>query len=126
MFALALYAGEGSNRDGSVIFANTNPMLVAVFLRWLRNDFDLDESRFRVRLYLHADLDLDAAQRHWSEVTGIPIDQFRTPYRAVVDATMRTNRHAYGCPSVIYHSRLVHRRVMARIAAVGSVRANPG
>ncbi len=126
MFALALYAGEGSKRDGSVVFANSDPQLVKVFLRWFRSEFDIDESRLRLRLYLHADLDLAAAQRHWSLVTGIPVEQFNQPYRAVADATRRHNRHEFGCVGVVLHSKAVHRRVMALIEAVTCRLSNPG
>ena len=126
MYALALYAGEGSKGDGSVVFANSDPVLMSLFVRWLRRSFDLDESKFRVKLYLHADLDLYAAVSHWSAVLGVPPEQFNKPYRAVVDETMRSNRHVYGCASIVYHSRLVHRRVMSMIAAIGSAGVNPG
>ena len=120
MFALALYAGEGSKRDGSLVFANSDPILMRIFAIWLRRQFAIDESRLRMKLYLHADLDLDASIGFWHEVTGIPRSQFNKPYRAVVDATMRHNRHVHGCASLVCHSTLVHRRVMAMIAAVTS------
>lgn len=126
MFSLALYAGEGSKRDGKVVFANSDATLVAIFVTWLRRQFEIDESRLRVRLYLHADLDLDAAIDFWNQVTGIPGAQFGKPYRAVVDETMRANRHIYGCASVVYSDSLIHRRVMAMIATVSSRLANPG
>ena len=126
MYALALYAGEGSKRDGSLVFSNSDPVLMRIFTTWLRREFELDESKFRVRLYLHADLDVEAAIDHWSGVLGVPPRQFTAPYRAVVDETMRSNRHVFGCASIVYHSRLAHRRVMARIAAIGSTLADPG
>jgi hypothetical protein len=126
MYALALYAGEGGKTEGALIFANSNPTLVAVFLRWLRTEFEIDEARLRVGLYLHADLDLEAAVAHWSGVTGIPSEQFHKPYRAVVDPTLRSNRHNFGCARVVYADTTLHRRVMARIAAVGSAVADPG
>jgi transcriptional regulator with XRE-family HTH domain len=126
MYALALYAGEGSKRDGSVVFANSDPVLLRIFIAWLRREFAVDESKFRVKLYLHADLDVEAALQHWSALLDIPRAQFNKPYRAVVDPTLRHNRHVFGCASVVYHSRRLHRRVMARIAAIGSTLANPG
>lgn len=97
-----------------------------LFVKWLRREFDLDESKFRVKLYLHADLDLDAAVSHWSAVLGVPPGQFTKPYRAVVDETMPINRHVHGCASIVYHSRPLHRRVMAMIVAVASTVADPG
>jgi AcrR family transcriptional regulator len=41
---VALYAGEGSKRDGSIIFANSDPRMVAFFCSWLRHFFQIDES----------------------------------------------------------------------------------
>jgi hypothetical protein len=82
---VALYAGEGSKRDGAVKFANTNPRMVAFYRAWLRRFFEVDESRLRVRLYLHEGLDLAASVAFWSELTGIPPAQFQKPYRAVPD-----------------------------------------
>jgi len=61
----ALYAGEGSKADGSVSFANSHAGMVALFARWLRAFFEIDESRLRVRLYLHQGLDYETAQQHW-------------------------------------------------------------
>jgi hypothetical protein len=58
--------------DGSVMFANSDPRMIRLFLRFLRRFFDIDESRLRVRLHLHAGLDLGAATRFWSQVTGVP------------------------------------------------------
>lgn len=114
----ALYAGDGAKRDGEVKFANSDPRLVAFFCRWLRACFDIDESRLRVRLYLHEGLDLAAAQRFWSEVTAIPTSQFTKPYRAVPDGTIRHSKHVHGCAHVVYASAAVHREVLGLIRAL--------
>ena len=55
---VALYAGEGAKRDGAVKFANSDPRMIAFFCAWLRRFFEIDETRLRVRLYLHEGLDL--------------------------------------------------------------------
>src|SRR2546423_624921 len=57
----ALYAGEGAKGDGSVRFANSDPRMLVFFCTWLRRFFDVDETRLRLRLYLHEGLDIDAA-----------------------------------------------------------------
>lgn len=114
----ALYAGEGAKRDGYVIFANSSPEMILLFCAWLRTFFDVEEARLRVRLYLHEDLDLEAATSFWSQLTGIPPRQFQQPYRAVADPTMRRNRHELGCPSVRYACTTTHRRVMGLVEAL--------
>lgn len=122
----ALYAGEGTKRDGAVRFANSDPTMVEFFCAWFRRFFEIDEARLRGRVYLHAGLDIDAATAHWSEVTGIPIEQFRKPYRAVPDPTIRRNKHEFGCAYVDYSCSKTHRQVMGLVRALLSSRAIPG
>jgi hypothetical protein len=122
----ALYAGEGGKGDGSVVFANSDPAMVRFFCVWLRRYFDIDEARLRARVYLHEGLDLDAAHAHWSEVTLIPVEQFRAPYRAVADPTMRKNKHEHGCVYVVYCCSRTHRAVMGLVRALLSPGAIPG
>src|SRR5688500_469046 len=53
---LMLYSAEGNKRDGEVTLANTDPRMIRFFCVWLRRFFEIDESRLRVRLYLHEGL----------------------------------------------------------------------
>jgi transcriptional regulator with XRE-family HTH domain len=126
VLGLALYAGEGAKRDGKVSFANTDPRMLFVFVTWLRRYFDVDESRLRVRLYLHENLDLEVANEFWSQLLAIPMTQFGAPYRAPADASIRKAKHLLGCPAVIYSCSLTHRRVIGMMAAVLSPSAFPG
>jgi hypothetical protein len=123
---VALYAGEGARRDGSVQFANSDPRLVAFFCSWLRKFFRIDESRLRVRIYLHQGLDLEAATSFWSQLTGIPESQFGKPYRAVLDPSRRHAKHVHGCVRVGYSCSATHRSIMGLIGALLSDVAIPG
>jgi transcriptional regulator with XRE-family HTH domain len=115
---IALYAGEGAKGDGEVIFANTDPAMIRFFCTWFRRYFVVDESRLRLRVYLHEGLDLDAAQRFWSDVTAVPLGQFRQGYRAPADSTIRTNKHEHGCAYVRYTCSTTHRRIMGLVRAL--------
>lgn len=121
----ALYAGEGTKRDGDVRVANSDPRIHLLFVTWLRRFWPVDESRFRVRLYLHEGLDLDAAVSFWSDLVGVPPDQFIKPYRAVADPSIRRAKHIFGCPSVGLRSVEVHRSVMGLVSALLSSEALP-
>jgi len=123
---VALYAGEGAKKDGSVLFANSDPRMVAFFCSWLRHFFPVDESRLRVRLYLHQGLDLAAAIAFWSALTGIPASQFVKPYRAVPDPSIRTAKHVHGCVGVRYSCSVTHRSIMGLVGALLSDAAIPG
>jgi len=114
----ALYAGEGAKADGQLCFANSDPRMILFFCTWLRRFFDLDESKFRFRLYLHEGLDLEAAVEFWCSVTEIPASQFGKPYRAAPDPSIRLAKHPCGCGYVWYYSTRVHRGVMGLVQAL--------
>jgi 4a-hydroxytetrahydrobiopterin dehydratase len=114
----ALYAGEGSKREGSVLFANSDARMMAFFCAWLRRFFEIDESRLRARIYLHEGLSLDEAEAHWARVIWIPRDQFRAGYRAPADASIRHNKHEFGCGYVYYACTRTHRRIMGLTRAL--------
>jgi transcriptional regulator with XRE-family HTH domain len=123
---VALYAGEGAKRDGQILFANSDPRMVAFFCTWLRRFFQIDESRLRVRLYLHEGLDLAASTAYWSRVTGIPPAQFGKPYRADPDPSIRRAKHVHGCVSVGYSCSATHRSIMGLVAGLLGDVAIPG
>jgi hypothetical protein len=122
----ALYAGEGSKTDGRVTFANSDPRMIAFFVAWLRLFFPVDESRLRIRMYLHQGLDLDAANRFWSVLTDIPVAQFGAPYQAVADSSIRSTKHPLGCPSVVYNCSRTHRAIMGLVEALLTCPGLPG
>jgi hypothetical protein len=123
---VALYAGEGSKRDGAVKFANTDPRMIAFYSAWLRRFFEIDEARLRVRLYLHEGLDLAASIAFWSALTSIPPSQFQKPYRAVPDPTIRRAKHGHGCVSIDYSCSATHRSIMGLVIALLGDAVNPG
>lgn len=125
---VALYAGEGSKTDGAVKLANNDARLISFFCAWLRHFFEIDESRLRVRLYLHEGLDLERAMSYRSAVTSIPIAQFGKPYRAQADPSIRRTKHVHGCAAVVYSCSKTHRMIMGLVSGTYGPRArlSPG
>ena len=123
---IALDAGEGGKTDGAVTFANCDPLMIAYFCRWLRRFFAVDESRLRVRLYVHVGLDLEAAETFWSQLAQIPRSQFGKAYRAVADPSIRRNKHQHGLARIDYSCSRTHREVMGLVRALLSSEVLPG
>ncbi len=101
--------------------------MIFVFVTWLRHFFEIDERRLRVRLYLHADLDLDAAIAFWCELTGDPggaVPQAVPGSRRCDDASNEARRSAALRSSTA--ALTIHRRVMGMIEALLSTTALPG
>ena len=113
----ALYAGEGAKTDGKVTFANTDRGDDRVLLRVVAPVLRVDESRLRVRVYLHEGLDLDAAEQYWSDVTGVPRASSIAPYRAKADPSIRLEQA---------RARLRLRRLLLLADASGDHGPRPG
>lgn len=82
-----LYFGEGYKRhNGSLIFGNSDPAMIKLFLHLLRYCYDIDESKFRCTLQCRADQDIKKLEQFWSKITKIPASKF---YRARIDPRTR-------------------------------------
>lgn len=79
-----LYLGEGrkSIKRSSIMFGNSDPNIVKLFLNLLRFCYTIDESKFRCTVQCRADQKTAELEKFWQDVTKIPASQF---YKARVD-----------------------------------------
>ncbi len=78
-----LYLGEGSkNQKGSLMFGNSDPLVINLFLSLLRYCYNIDENKFRCTLQCRADQDVKKLEKFWSRITKISLSQF---YKARID-----------------------------------------
>ena len=79
---LALYWAEGSKRDSSFIFTNSDSDMVCVMLIWIERFFLIARKDIYARLYLHKPYAHERCEERWSRATGIPLSNFkRTVYK---------------------------------------------
>jgi hypothetical protein len=75
-----LYLAEGTKYEkGALVFGNSNPDIIKLFLRLLRFCYKIDEAKFRCTIQGRADQDFLKLQRFWSKITGISHKQFYVP-----------------------------------------------
>lgn len=78
-----LFLGEGSKtHTATVMFGNSNPVIIALFLRFLRKCYSLDESKFRCTVQCRADQNIEELKKFWAMITKIPLKQF---YKIQID-----------------------------------------
>jgi transposase len=65
-------------RKDSVVFINSDPGLIRLFLRFLTVT-GVTPDRLICRVHIHESADVEGAQQFWRELTGLPEDQFREP-----------------------------------------------
>ena len=78
---LMLYWGEGAKKNSHCVdFANSDPDMILVFLKFLRQIYQINESRLRIYLYSYNSLPTYDLITYWSKLTKIPPSQFSKPY----------------------------------------------
>lgn len=103
---------EGSKRETSLVFTNSDPNLIQSFLYLLRKSFDLDESKFRVLMHLHDYHNELELKSFWSKITKIPISQFNKSYQKASNHAFKKEGYK-GCIKIQYGDISIFRKMHA-------------
>ena len=96
MIGTALYWAEGTkqkphNIAQRVVFTNSDPAMLRVFLRWLRDICHVPNELLTFELCIHTSGDIEAAKRFWSAILQVPSERFRIRLKRHRRASSRRN-----------------------------------
>jgi len=77
---IMLYWGEGTKSGSSVMFSNSDPQMVKLFLSFLRKICRVEEYRLRILLHIYDNQNEKSLKKLWSTITEIPLSQFSKTY----------------------------------------------
>lgn len=82
LIGAALYWAEGykfkkQKATPHICFSNSDPYMIALFLRFLREIIKIPEKKLRLVVHIYPSTDKKAAVNFWARVTNVPQDQFR-------------------------------------------------
>ncbi|MBI5457077.1 hypothetical protein HY969_05050 [Candidatus Kaiserbacteria bacterium] len=97
-----LYWGEGTKKGLTVALANSDPVMIQVFLRFLREICGVHEKRLRVGLHYYRDHDPKKLIGFWSQITKIPLSQFDRPFLHFAGKGSYKSKSQYGTVAVRY------------------------
>lgn len=110
IMAVMLYWAEGAKRSlYNIDFANSDPLMVTIFARFLREICGVTESKLRSCIYCYANQDVLELTEFWSELTKIPKNQFTKPYVRQDFDIRKKDRMRYG----LLHVRYCDKKLMA-------------
>jgi hypothetical protein len=72
LLGIGLYMGEGSKTGSIVRFSNSDPLLIKVFLSWMKNHFGVANTNFALRVHSYLDVDITKVENYWLKTTGLP------------------------------------------------------
>ena len=98
-----LYWAEGSMRSRwRVGFANSDPDMIKIVMRFFREICCIDEEKFNAKVHLHPNIKENKAVNFWSKVSGIPKNQF-TPSQTQISKSSKKRRNPHQLPYGTLH-----------------------
>lgn len=96
LIGIALYWAEGSKgiRSERFVFVNSDPKMIVIMIRWLRECAHVSDDDIVCRVGINEahQARISEVERHWSEITGIPLSQFkRASFKKVVNKKVYEN-----------------------------------
>jgi len=108
---LMLYLGEGAKSGNTADLANSNPLVISLFIKMLRQVYGIDEKRLRVYLYCYANQNLEDLIEYWSKVVKIDKSQFTKPYVRRDFLIDKQDKMPYG----LIHVRYSDKKLLAKL-----------
>ncbi|MEK9157886.1 MAG: hypothetical protein AAB638_01745 [Patescibacteria group bacterium] len=109
---LMLFWGEGnkSPKDSSIVLANSDPVMIRIFYKFLTEIMNANPDKIKLHLILYPDL-VDAMQKSfWSKAVGIPLSQFiKSTY---IKGKHPTRRLSYGVCNIYLGSRELKNKML--------------
>ena len=107
LFGIGLYLGEGTKNIESVRVTNSDPRVIKIAIKWFMEVIGLSINNLSLALHSYPDNVIDDDLSYWSDVTGIPKNQFG---KTQIDN--RTGKHS--------KHKLPHGTVQLRVLAKGN------
>ncbi len=111
-----LYWGEGTKKGYTVALANSDPAMVTLFVRFLREICGIDESRLHVTLHHYQDQNEELIKKFWSKTLNIAPKQFYRSHTHLNTKGSYKKKSQYGTVSVQYSDMVLLKHIVSWIA----------
>jgi len=110
-----LYWAEGtkSPQTNGVIFTNTDPLMIKLFATLLRDSYQVDENRFRIRIHVHYYHEKKTLVKFWSDLLDIPKEKFAPLLVKPRSKKRRFRKNPKGICFLCYHNSNIRREILA-------------
>jgi len=110
-----LYWAEGNKKNAQgVDFTNSNPKMISLFAKFLRQIYQVKETRLRCLLYCYPSHNPKKLINFWSKITHIPPSQFIKPYIRQDGGKIR-DKMKHGLVHIRYSDKRLLKLIMTEI-----------
>lgn len=101
LIGVMLYWAEGGKTQRIVRFSNGDPEMIRIIMCFFRTVCKVPEDKFRGYIHIHPHLDYRSAEKYWSEISNIRLEQFFKTYRKPnISSQNKKNSLPYGVMDV--------------------------
>jgi transcriptional regulator with XRE-family HTH domain len=73
LLGIGLYIGEGSKTTEAIRIVNSDPAVVKLAIKWLKDVCGLKDENLTISLHLYPDSDVEACKTYWQGVTELSL-----------------------------------------------------
>jgi len=107
-----LYWAEGYKIGQSIDFANSDPAMASIFIKFLRTVCGVGEERIRCKLYCYEGQDVEKLLIFWSQLLLVPVNQFTRPFVTKSAPGPRGPRMIHGLIHICYSDKRLLREIL--------------
>ncbi len=122
----SLYWGEGSKaerdfRYHSLSFSNSDPEMIGVFLRFVREILKVPEQKIYAAMHIYKSIDEDMARQFWATCTRLDPTRFTASYQVSRAGKGIRKTLPYGTLNIRVHNRLQFYTLKGMIAGLAKL-----
>ncbi|KKP42922.1 MAG: hypothetical protein UR46_C0018G0006 [Parcubacteria group bacterium GW2011_GWA1_33_6] len=95
LFGAALYWAEGNKKNGLCV-TNSDPYLILFMVKWFEKIFSLMSKNLKARLNIYPQQNELEIKKFWSQLTGIPLENFGKSFIKPLNKNYKKNTLYYG------------------------------
>jgi hypothetical protein len=100
-----IYWGEGTKSGNTVCLSNSDPEMIKIFLKFLREICGISNKRLRIVIHYYSDHRPDNLKNFWMKATNIPSRQFCRPFLHQGNSGSYKRSSRFGTVSVRYNDK---------------------
>lgn len=77
LLGIGFYLGDGTKSTEGVGIVNSNPKIIKLAVKWFKEVCNVKTENFSLAIHTYPDNKIDETLNFWSELTGIPREQFQ-------------------------------------------------
>lgn len=121
LVGLVLYWAEGTRKSGYFRFTNSDPEIIKIMVKWLREIFQIPEEKIRIRIYIHKIYSHENCEKFWSRITNIPLNRFLKTIYKPTPHKIKKNLDYKGVCRIDINNVNLFRRIMGRQQGISEI-----